>query len=144
MNRRYLLAIPAILLVTACESQPIQEAAPKEEVTTVDARVIRRNNAVDPEYEKRRQAELGSRETGQTIGKIGGLIGAVIANATDTTNYPQRYHFVVRLDATRTIDVIDIYPFEVGQCVRVVTGKTTGKMTLLTGYTGACDSIPNQ
>ena len=144
--------ISILLIVTflgACESNPSRSDAAREEVITRHGRIIDRAEVVDPTYDRHRQQEAETKSSRESVAKVGflfgamgGVIGEAIAPQSDATEYPSRYRYLVKFDAAQTQEVIDTCPYPVGDCVRVATGRNTGKLSLISGYKGECDSIP--
>lgn len=147
---RHIISILLVVtLLGACESNPSRSDAAREETTTRHGRIIDRAEIVDPSYDRHRQQEAEAKSNRESVAKvgflfgaIGGAIGAAIAPHSDATEYPPRYRYLVKFDAVQTQEVIDTFPYPVGDCVRVATGRNTGKLSLLSGHKGECDSIP--
>jgi hypothetical protein len=148
--------ISCLALLTACGS--IQEHPPtqtksREEITTRPGLILQREIFSEQEYDQARQEEQKRKaidhETTTSIEKYNQWSMALpfflpILADSDTSQemaHPQRYKFSVQLDSGQILQIIDLYPFEVRECIRVGTGVVTGKMTLLTGYTGECNNI---
>lgn len=156
----YKIALIGFAFLTGCavtQETPVKAALPREEMTMRPGFILERELYLEAEYDQARQEELKRKGLGDeaarssekfyewaTVAPVPLIVPIIFAFAqSDSTQemaHPQRYKFTVKLNSGEVIQVVDTYPFEAHECIRVGTGVVTGKMTLLSGNKDECKS----